>query len=229
MKKRVVIGVIVVGVLAVGGYVLVDNVTSTTADEAFTLDTVKPSGDGTVVAPAGLADFAGTWAASDSSEAGYRMNEDTTIGAQVVTARTTKVTGTAELTADALSSTKITVGLAGLTSDQSLRDTAVRSIYLKTDDFPSAIFEQSTPVSIATVPATGTPLMMSVPGNLTLKGTTKPVTAQLQAIAGNGVINIVGTVDLKLTDFGVDPPNIPGLATVKDDAMIEFKLELKRQ
>jgi len=228
-KKLLIFGSVVVVALVVGGWLIYDNLSSTTADTAFTLDTVKPSSGSTVAAPAGLADFAGTWTASDASEAGYRIAEDTAIGAQIVTARTTDVTGTAELTGESLSSTKITVGLADLTSDQGLRDTAVRGIYLKTDDFPTAVFEQSTPVPIASVPAAGTPLSISVPGNLTLKGATQPVTAELQAIAGDGVVNIVGTIVLKLTDFGIDPPNIPGLATVKDDATIEFKLELKRQ
>ena len=228
-KKLLIIGPVVVVALVVGGWFVYDNLSSTKADTAFTLDTVKPSGATTVVSATGLADFVGVWGASDVSEAGYRMAEDTAAGDKTITARTNDVTGTAELTAEDLSSTNVTVGLAGLTSDQSLRDTAVRGIYLKTDEFPTAVFEQTTPVPIASVPAAGTPLNVSVPGNLTLKGATKPVTAQVQAISVDGVINVVGTIALKLTDFGIDPPNIPGLATVKDEATIEFKLELTRQ
>ncbi len=236
MRKPVILGGVLV-LLGLGGWLLYDNVFATTADEEFSLDAeladrpTEPSSGSTDTA-ADRVDLSGIWTVASGSEAGYRLVEDTPVGERTVTARTTGVTGTVSLSEAALTATDVTVDLTTVESDQPLRDAALRDSIINTAEFPNAAFTQVESVTLAELPAVGTPLTVEVPGTLSVNGVTKPVTAKLDAVsAGTGsdtTITIVGTMDVILTDFGIMPAPIPNFITVRDAATIEFKLQLTR-
>lgn len=228
--KKLVIGMVVLVVVAVGAWLVYDNLLASTAEDEFTLDdgapTTEPGGgsdeDGA------LAELTGTWSAIAPSEAGYRIVEDGVVGEKVVTGRTTSVTGTVVLSSTSLESTEITVDMASVASDQPLRDTAFRDELLDTAEFPTAVFSQDEPVELD-APAGGEPLAVQVPGTLLLKGVEQPVTASIEGIAGDATITIVGTIEVALADFGIEPPSIPNLLTARDTAQIEFRLVLEQR
>ena len=88
MKKPIILVARAV-VVGLGGYLVYDNVFSSEADEEFTLDsattgsTADPGGADDAVddeAADDLAALAGTWTVSTTSEARYRIDEDTPRG-----------------------------------------------------------------------------------------------------------------------------------------------------
>jgi hypothetical protein len=44
----------------------------------------------------------------------------------------------------------------------------------------------------------------------------------------DGAITVVGTIDVKLADFGIDTPSLPGISTARGSAVVEFKLVLDK-
>jgi polyisoprenoid-binding protein YceI len=68
------------------------------------------------------------------------------------------------------------------------------------------------------------PVELEAQGKLTIVGKDKvitmPITAEKQA---DGKLKISGTADLKMTDFGIEPPSTLGLFTSADDLKITFE------
>ena len=124
------------------------------------------------------------------------------------------------------------VGLSGLQSvdqvaglDVSQRDRIVQGT-LGVAEYPNAVFRASGP----TVPAAiggGQVVGLQVPGQLTIHGTTRDVTATVQARTTAAGVEVVGTIPTTMTDFGVTPPQVPATA-VESAVIIEFQLELAR-
>jgi polyisoprenoid-binding protein YceI len=226
--KKLVLGLVALVVVAVGGWLVYDNVFASDAADEFTLEDEAAPGPG---AGAGAdregTDLSGTWQAVAPSEAGYRIVEDGVLGEKVVTGRTTSVTGTVVLSASSLESTEITVDMASVSSDEPLRDTAFRETLLDTAQHPSAEFVQDEPVELE-LPEAGATLAVDVPGTLLLKGVEQPVTASIEGIETDGTITIVGTIEVQLADFGIEPPSIPNVLTARDTGLVEFKLILDR-
>ena len=154
MKKPIILVALLV-VVGLGGYLVYDNVFSSEADEEFTLDsattgsTADPGGADDAVDDAAddeaaddLAALSGTWTVGPTSEAGYRIVEDTPMGETTVTGRTSTVEGSVTLAGGELTATEVVVDLASVASDQPLRDTAFRDTIMKTSEFPTATFRR---------------------------------------------------------------------------------------
>ena len=232
MRKPIII-VVALLVLGVGGWLAYDNLFSTTADEEFTLDdgtseqAGSASGDGAEQS-GDLAALSGTWAVGATSEAGYRILEDTPTGEKTVTGRTSTVDGSITLSDGELTATEVTVDLGSVASDQPLRDTAFRDTIMKTAEFPEATFTQDGAVKIAGTLSATDPVSVEVPGTLQLRGKEQPVVTTIDAITDGDTITVVGKVEVQLADFGIDPPKIPGVVTVRESGTIEFKLVLAK-
>ena len=68
-------------------------------------------------------------------------------------------------------------------------------------------------------------MTVSIPGQLTIHGVTKAVTATLQLRVSGTTAQIAGTISTNMTDFGINPPTI-GFTTVQPATTIEFQLNL---
>jgi len=235
MKKPIILVALLV-VVGLGGYLVYDNVFSSEADEEFTLDsattgsTADPGGADDAVDDAAddLAKLSGTWTVGPTSEAGYRIVEDTPTGETTVTGRTSTVEGSVTLGDGELTATQVVVDLASVASDQPLRDTAFRDTIMKTSEFPTATFRQTEAVAIPGSPSATEPTSVEVAGTLDLRGAERPAIATIEAVTDGDTITVVGKIEVQLADFGIDPPKIPGLVTVRDSGTIEFKLVLTK-
>ena len=236
MKKPIILVALLV-VVGLGGYLVYDNVFSSEADEEFTLDsattgsTADPGGADDAVddeAADDLAALSGTWTVGPTSEAGYRIVEDTPMGETTVTGRTSTVEGSVTLGDGELTATEVVVDLTTVASDQPLRDTAFRDTIINTSEFPTASFRQADAVALSGTPSATEPTSVEVAGTLDLRGSRQPVTATIDAVADGDTITVVGKIEVQLAEFGIDPPKIPGLVTVRDAGTIEFKLVLTR-
>src|SRR6266567_8982946 len=180
----------------------------------------------------------GTWTVTSGSLAGYRVKEQFVgqSSTHEAVARTSGVTGTITITRSGdtytLSTAKITVQLSGLASVDSVagynvtnRDRIVQQA-LKVQSFPTAVFDASS-VELPPAAATGQTVTVSVPGQLTIHGVTRDVTATLQLRVSGASAQVAGTIPTSMTDFGVNPPSI-GFTTVQPVVTIEVSLNLTR-
>ncbi|MFZ4517824.1 MAG: YceI family protein [Microthrixaceae bacterium] len=194
-----------------------DDATTTTAKGAGT-----PAPSSTPAAGGG--DLDGTWTLSDRSAAGYRVLEDRIGGLANIEAvgRTSKVTGGFVVTGDQVSDITATVDVASITSDSSFRDNAFRDRIMDAQQFPTATFTAQ-PVTVTQLPADGATVEVPVQGTLTLKGEARPVTTTLQVKRVGEELQVLGSIPVKFSDFGIDTPQPPGLS-VRDNGTVEFLL-----
>jgi len=178
----------------------------------------------------------GTWSIASGSLVGYRVNEQFVgqSSSHQAVARTSDVTGNVVITQSGttyeMTSTTITVQLANLASVDSVagynvtnRDRIVQQS-LDVRSFPTATFASQS-VALPAGADSGQAVTVSVPGQLTVRGVTKTVTATIQLRATGNTAQIAGTIATNMTDFGVSPPTI-GFTTVQSAVTIEFSLNL---
>jgi polyisoprenoid-binding protein YceI len=68
---------------------------------------------------------------------------------------------------------------------------------------------------------------LTVPGQLTIHGTTRSADASVQVRLSGGKLQLVGSTPVTMTDFGVQPPQVP-ITVVDPQVTIEFQLVLAR-
>ncbi len=125
---------------------------------------------------------------------------------------------------------KLTVDLKAMTSDQGMRDNFVRTRTLETDKFPEAVFVPTSIVGVPKmVPSTGQ-VGVSLTGNLTIHGVTKPVTFKGIATIDPRSSTVAGRAVTTFTfaDFGLVKPKIGRLANVEDKISLELVYKFKR-
>ena len=178
----------------------------------------------------------GTWSIASGSVVGYRVNEQFVgqSSSHQAVARTSDVTGDVVIaqsgTTYEMSSATITVQLANLASVDSgagynvtNRDRIVQQS-LAVRSFPTATFVAQS-VALPAGADGGQAVTVSVPGQLTVHGVTRAVTATVQLRVTKNSAQIAGTIATNMTDFGVSPPTI-GFTTVQPAVTIEFSLNL---
>jgi polyisoprenoid-binding protein YceI len=154
---------------------------------------------------------------------GYRVNEEYLgVGVRAAVGRTSAVTGTVTVDGDRIESADLTTDMRRVVSDQSRRDDTLRYRGIETDRYPTSRFTLSAPVALAAHagPAQGT---------LTLHGRRAPidVTVRGQRVAG-GRLELVGSAPIEFARFGIDPPSVAGIVSVRDHGVLEFRLVLGR-
>jgi polyisoprenoid-binding protein YceI len=90
--------------------------------------------------------------------------------------------------------------------------------------FPTAKFVLAEPIELGTVPAAGETVNVSANGSLTLHGTTRDVQVPLQARWDGKRVQVVGSLPISFSDYGIDPPSIPAFVTVEDHGEMELQL-----
>ncbi|ASD22621.1 polyisoprenoid-binding protein [Cryobacterium sp. LW097] len=217
-------GVVVIGgaALAFGPAVYADYANSTVeAAPTIAAGTPGPT-DAGAATEVNADDLSGTWSVAADSFAGYRVDEVLQGNDVTVTGRTADVSG--ELTVDNLSLTAatITVDVASIATDEGARDAYFRDSAMEADDFPTATFTLTAPVTLE-APVAGVAQTLSATGELTLHGVTQPVTVELQAALTEAGGQVVGSIPITFSDYGVDAPDL-GFVSVEDAGSVEFEL-----
>ena len=239
MPRKLWIAVVAVGALAllgaVGAYAyFFSGLRTSPSALALASPTASPSSSattGTTTAP-------GTWQIASGSLAGYRVKEQ--FAGQTSTheavARTGEVSGTVTINQSGgtytMAGAQITVQLSNLASVDSVagynvtnRDRLVQRA-LDVSSYPTAVFVAQN----VTLPAgveTGQTVNISVPGQLTIRGVTKQVTATLQLRVSASTAQIAGTIPSNMSDFGITPPSAP-FTVVQTGVTIEVALNLSQ-
>ena len=244
-SRMIIAATAVIVAIAVGGFVVYDQVlrgdsaaalalpTASTASNAPTASAVAAasgapaSSAGTSAAPAG--DVAGTWNVAANSVAGYRVREQlANLPAESdAVGRTDKVTGSITIdtsgTATTVTDASLSVDMTSLASDKTMRDNRLRREGLETDAFPTATFKLTAPVEVPAAALTGTPSDITLTGDLTVHGVTKSVQIPAKAQLVNGTIQVAGSLTFPLSDHAIVAPNIGGLiVSIEDNGTLEF-------
>jgi polyisoprenoid-binding protein YceI len=93
---------------------------------------------------------------------------------------------------------------------------------LKADVYPEIIFTLTTPVK--SIPSANEK-SISVKGNLTIAGTTRPVDMQVKIVMqGKGTLSFEGAQTIKMTDYNISPPTaLFGTLKTGNEITIDFK------
>jgi len=181
-------------------------------------------------APAAFAP--GTWVVTRGSSAGYAITETTVLGTANVSGRTTTVSGQAKLagtaTAITLSGSTFSADLTKLSSGDPFGDGQVASA-LQTAQYPSARFEQTAPVQLASAAALRRGATVTVAGRVTLRGEVRLVSVPAQVTLSGGHLLVTGSIPFRLADFGIDVSTFGGLVTLGDTASLNLSMVLAHQ
>ena len=184
-------------------------------------------------------EIAGKWAVdSDAGEftfdsatgsfAGFRITEELAqIGTTEAVGRTGDVQGTLTIDGSTVTDATFTIDMTTLSSNDSRRNGKIQSA-LQTDQFPTASFTLTEPIDLGPDATAGGDLTVNAVGNMTIHGQTQPVTLPLQAKLVGSTIIVVGSLDVRFADYGVEVPTAPIVISVQDHGPIEFQLLFAR-
>lgn len=180
-------------------------------------------------------DLTGTWTLDDSigsfadftgSFVGYRVQEElVNIGAATAVGRTPDVTGTLVVEGASITSVEIEANLTTLQSDNDMRDGQLGRQGLETDTYPTATFVLTEPVVLDTLPAEGATVSATATGELTLHGVTNSVQIPVEARLADGVVTVVGSLDIVFADYQIPTPESMRVLSVADQGVMEFQLQ----
>lgn len=166
---------------------------------------------------------------TDGSTASYSVRErllrkeldGTAVG------RTSALTGEIILEDGVIKPSVIQVDLSTLKSDENRRDNRVR-LALDTANHPFATY-QITGAEGNPVLKEGQEVTLKLQGNMTIKGTEKPLVFNARAKLEGDTLTLTAETTFKMTEFGVTPPNMAGFVSVTDDVKLDVTYVGRKQ
>jgi polyisoprenoid-binding protein YceI len=206
--RRIVVGLLALGVLVIGGGFAVF---ALTGDDAPPPPRLSSRASATAAAEGVLHPAGGSFA-------GYRVDEKYLgVGVRTAVGRTGRVRGTVTLDGDRVTGADLRVDMRSLQSDQARRDQALATRAIETDRYPDARFVLGRPFALAGPRAAGT---------LELHGRRAPITITVRGQRTPHGVELVGSAPIAFRDFRIEPPSVAGLVTVRDHGRLEFRLVL---
>jgi polyisoprenoid-binding protein YceI len=235
-SRLIAIAAVAILAVAVGGFVVYDQVLRGDSTAALTLPSASAA-PGASAAPIASFDgvLAGTWNIAADSVAGYRVRDQlANLPAESdAVGRTDKVTGSITVgssgSATTVTAAALSVDTTSISSDKPMRDNRLRNEGLQTDSFPTATFKLTAPVEVPAAALTGTPSDLALTGDLTLHGVTKSVSIPATAQLVNGVISVAGSLSFPLSDYSMTAPSLGGfIVSIADTGTLEFLVNFTR-
>jgi polyisoprenoid-binding protein YceI len=187
----------------------------------------------TAPAPSGAASGTRTFTlVPDQSEASYEVQEQflsRDLPNQAI-GKTNAVTGELQFSLDGKPSgkvTNITVDLSKLTSDERRRDNRIRQQWLESNKYPNAVFTSTDAQGLPETYTEGQDVNFKLTGDMTIRDVTKPVTFDVTGKLVGDTITGSATTQIEMKDFGIDPPSVAGMLTVKDGVTIKLNFTAK--
>lgn len=119
----------------------------------------------------------------------------------------------------------ITINISEFKSDNDRRDGFIRQNFLQSNKYPYATLTNATFEGLPTgAYQDGTALKFKIKGTLTVHDTKRDTTFNATGIYKDGTLVISATTDLKMSDFGIEVPNIGGLLKVDDAVRLMVNL-----
>lgn len=129
----------------------------------------------------------------------------------------------------ALGTNRFTVNLTTLKTDQDRRDNWIQDDGPEFSKFPLAEFVATSLSDAPTSYNEGDEVNFKMSGDLTIREQSQAVTFDVTANLNGDTINGVAITDLKMSDFGIEPPNFANTLTVKDEFQVKVEFTAKEQ
>ena len=186
------------------------------------LPTTASTSPGTI----GPNEVEGAWKVGRGSVAGYRAQEVLVVQDNTAVGRTEKVTGQMTIAGATVTAAEFVVDMSSVTSDQPQRDERYREV-MDTAHHPTSRFVLTKPIELDQVPPEGEVVTRRATGRFTIRGQTRTVSFDLEARRVSGRIEILGSIPVEWSDYGVPEPG-NGIVRVQDHGTIELLLYLDR-
>jgi polyisoprenoid-binding protein YceI len=220
--RWIAVAVVVIAALAVGGpFLYIHFFNSAPAALSLSSPTADSSSGGTAASGASVA---GTWSTGSGSVVGYRVNEVLLGQNTTAVGRSSSVTGHLTVAGADVTAASFAVPMSTIHSDKSQRDAQFDGRIMDVAKYPTGTFTLARGISLAPIPAANTVKDFTAYGNLTLHGTTRPVTFTLQAKLVSGKIEVSGQIPVLFSDYGIQNPSLAGFVTTQDNGILEFLL-----
>jgi polyisoprenoid-binding protein YceI len=118
---------------------------------------------------------------------------------------------------------RITVDLRGLKTDDPQRDEKLADRWLVTDDHPFATFTSTRVEPLPAEIVDGGMVAFTLYGDLTIRGITRPVSFTVSASWQDAVVTGDAQTTIRMSDFGIDPPNLLGFVKVEDEVLVHLE------
>ena len=229
MKRILLIAGAILISVGVAGFVWLNYFRSDGPDE-FDLSESPGNGSQSSEPSEALSNLDGSWVVASGSEAGYRVLEDLRgVKDFEVIGRTSTLDGEVTIEGTSVVAATFEIPVDTISTDSSQRDNAFKGPnVMNVQEFPTATFELTGPADFGSIPAPGESVTSQITGDLTLRGVTQPVTLDVQGQIVGGQIELVGSIDVVFSDYGIANPS-NAVATVRDSGTVEVKLLLARQ
>ena len=234
---RVAISIVVVVGLVYGGILLYtkvinppedklneDDLTAIVSDSS---DVPSTEVDASSVPPASDPGVTGTWLATSDSTVGYRVKEVLGGVDTEGVGRTNQVNGSLTIQDTTVLSTVFEIDVASIKSDSSKRDSQFTGNIMDTATYPTATFRLLAPIDLGTIPTDGQNITATAQGELTLHGVTQQVSFDVTAKIANGIIGVLGSIDITFADYGIANPS-NAFVTTGDTGLLEFVLAFQK-
>ena len=185
----------------------------------------QSGGSGNAAGAAGA--VAGTWNIARGSQVGYRVKEILFGQDNVAVGRTSDIAGELTIRGAKVTAGSFTVQMATIKSDQAERDVQFNGRIMDTSAFPTGKLTLTRPISFAPLPAVGVAKTYIADGNLTLHGSTRPVTFRLTAERTKTGIEASGSIPVLFSRWGIGNPSF-GPVSTQNHGLLEFLLALRK-
>ena len=175
------------------------------SDEPAALVSQRIVNDGVITA----AELDGVWRIGAGSIVGYRVEEKIALADLTAVGRTSGVTGQFTVVNGVLDTAEFTVDMDTFASDRSQRDAQFRTRIMDVDTYPTSTFRLTEPVTVpaSTTVATMDPFIAN--GELTLRGSTKPVVFDIYAVIADSRLRLTGSTEIMFREWGIPNPSVP--------------------
>jgi polyisoprenoid-binding protein YceI len=102
----------------------------------------------------------------------------------------------------------------------------VRQNVLRTNQFPNAEFVAQSITGFPAGYVEGSEATMTMRGNLTIRGVTKPVEWTVKARRAGDTLTGIADLRFNMTEFGITPPNVP-TAQAEDGVQLQITILAK--
>jgi polyisoprenoid-binding protein YceI len=118
-----------------------------------------------------------------------------------------------------------TININEFSSDQPRRDGIIRRRWLESDRYPYAMLTNAQIIGLPTRPySEGETLTFQIVGDLEIHATKRSTVFNATASLTGGTLYVHAVADIKMTDFGFEPPDIAGTVRANNDARLVLNL-----
>ena len=175
------------------------------SDEPPALVSQRIVNDGVITA----SELDGIWRIGAGSIVGYRVEEKIALADLTAVGRTSGVTGEFTVVNGVLDTAEFIVDMDTFVSDRSQRDAQFRTRIMDVGTYPTSTFRLTEPVTVPASTAVATMDPFVATGELTLRGSTKPVVFDIYAVIADSRLRLTGSTEIMFREWGIPNPSVP--------------------